>query len=153
MSVRRTGILVFPASSYEAAREIAGRLLDAGFPRAAMFVEQSGEDYELTLHTSEANRGRAERAVYRNGYLGKLALAGAAVALGSALWSVWKSNRSDFYQGMQSGQRRYRYGERSRPIDASMAGTRLADTHPLGSMGPTETRDQEAAQAGAMPIS
>src|SRR4051812_19301680 len=105
MSARRTGILVFPASSYESAHEIIGRLSQANFPRAAMFVERSGEDYEVTLHTHDDNRARAERAVYGHGYLGKLALAGAVVALGGAVWSLWKNNRSEVYRGFE-GQRR-----------------------------------------------
>jgi hypothetical protein len=153
MSARRTGVLVFPASSYEAAREIAGRLLDAGFPRAAMVVEQAGEDYEVALHTNEANQGRAERAVYGSGYLGKLAVAGAILAVGGALWSFWKNNYSETYPAQRSWQRRYGYGERFRMMDADVASTRLADTHPPGSLGPIEARDQEAAEAGAMPIS
>jgi hypothetical protein len=152
MTVRRTGILVFPASSYEAAREIAGRLSDAGFPRAAMVLEQSGEDYELTLHTNEANQGRAERAVYGNGYLGKFAFAGAVVAVGGALWSLW-NNYSETHQAGRERQRRYGYAERVPTMGADVTSTRLRDTNPPGSMGPIETRDREAAEAGAMPIS
>ena len=101
MSARRTGMLVFPASSYESAHEIIGRLSQANFPRAAMFVERSGDDYEVTLHTHDDNRARAERAVYGHGYLGKLAVAGAVVALGGAIWSLWKSSRSDAYRGFE----------------------------------------------------
>jgi hypothetical protein len=152
MSARRTGVFVFTASSYEAAHEIAGRLLDAGFPKAALFVQQSGEDYEVTLHTNEANQGRAERAVYGNGYLGKLAFAGALVAVGGALWSLW-NNYSETYQARRERQRRYGYGERLRAMDVNVASTRLTDTNPPGSLGRTGARDREAAEAGAMPIS
>src|SRR3954463_4645665 len=117
MSGRRTGVFVFPASSYEAAHEIAGRLFDAGFPRAALVVEQSGEDYEVALHTNEANQGHAERAVYGNGYLGKLAVAGAVVAVGGALWSLW-NNYSETHQARRERQRGYGYRERVRTMDA-----------------------------------
>jgi hypothetical protein len=118
-----------------------------------MVVEQAGEDYEVALHTNEANQGRAERAVYGNGYLGKLAVAGAILAVGGALWSFWKNNYSEAYPAQRSWQRRYGYGARFRMMDADVASTRLADTHPPGSLGPIEARDQEAAEAGAMPIS
>jgi hypothetical protein len=117
-----------------------------------LVVERSGDDdYEVTLHTKEANQGRAERAVYGNGYLGKLAFAGAILAVGGALWSLW-NNYSESHQARRERQRRYGYRERVRMLDADVASTRLADTHPPGSLGPTEARDQEAAEAGAMPI-
>jgi hypothetical protein len=118
-----------------------------------VFVEQSGDDdFEVTLHTNEANQGRAERAVYGNGYLGKIAFAGAALAVGGALWSFW-NNYSESQQARREPQRRYGYRERGRTMAADVASTRLSDTHPPGSMGPTQTRDQEAAEAGAVPIS
>jgi hypothetical protein len=153
MSARRTGILVFPASSYESSHEIIGRLSHANFPRAAMLVERSGEDYEVTLHTHDDNRARAERAVYGNGYLGKLAVAGAVVALGGAIWSLWRSSRSDAYRGfeVQRGGSAFRGSSGGTKTDT--VSTRLADTSPPGSLGPTATRQQEAAEAGAMPIS
>jgi hypothetical protein len=144
---------VFPASSYESAHEIIGRLSQANFPRAAMFVDRSGEDYEVTLHTHEDNQGRAERAVYGHGYLGKLAVAGAVVALGGAIWSLWKSSRSDAYRGIEVEQRGSAFRGSSGVTDTEAASTRLADMSPPGSLGPTATRHQEAAEAGAMPIS
>jgi hypothetical protein len=153
MSARRTGIFVFPASSYESAHEIIGRLSQANFPRAAMFVDRSGEDYEVTLHTHEDNQGRAERAVYGHGYLGKLAVAGAVVALGGAIWSLWKSSRSDAYRGFDIEQRGSAFRGSTGLTNTDTASTRLADTSPPGSLGPTATRHQEAAEAGAMPIS
>jgi hypothetical protein len=118
-----------------------------------MFVERSGDDYEVTLHTNDDNRARAERAVYGHGYLGKLAVAGAVVALGGAIWSLWKSNRSDAYRGFEVERRGSAFGGSPGVINTDTASTRLADTSPPGSLGPTAPRHQEAAEAGAMPIS
>jgi hypothetical protein len=118
-----------------------------------MFVDRSGEDYEVTLHTHDDNRSRAERAVYGNPYLGKLAVAGAIVALGGAILSLWKSSRSGAYRGFDVEQRRSAFRGSSGVTNTDTTSTRPADTSLPGSLGPTATRRQEAAEAGAMPIS
>jgi hypothetical protein len=98
MSATRAEVVVFPATSYEPAHEIIGPLSQAGFPRAAMFVDQAGSDHYVWF-PHQRGQQTAPSAVYGNGYLGKLALAGAALGLGGALWSAWRSNRSDLQQG------------------------------------------------------
>jgi hypothetical protein len=50
--------------SYEDAREIVWRLMEAGFPAAAIAISSAGEAQEVVLHTNPANRARAKRAVY-----------------------------------------------------------------------------------------
>lgn len=94
MPVPPTRIMIFPASSYDDAHVIIGRLTQAGFPRAAMFVDRTDRDYEVALHTTEAGRTRAERAVHGSGRIGMLILAGAAAALGAALGALWLRSRS-----------------------------------------------------------
>jgi hypothetical protein len=153
MLARRAGIFVFPAYSYEEAHEIIGRLLSAGFPRAAMSAEQSGRDHQVALHTNEDNRRRAERAVYGHGYLGKLALAGTLFALGGTLWSLWNRSRADVYRTSEAGRRGSGLRVPSDVTETGMTSTSLADTGPLGSHRLASPRDRQATEAGAMPIS
>jgi hypothetical protein len=88
MQTNQNGILSFQTVSYEDAREIVWRLMEAGFPAAAIAISSAGEAQEVVLHTNPANRARAKRAVY-GPYPKALALAGGAVLLGAALWAVW----------------------------------------------------------------
>jgi hypothetical protein len=89
MQTNQNGILSFQTVSSEDAREIVWRLMEAGFPAAAIAISSAGEAQEVVLHTNPANRARAKRAVYGSPYPKALAVASGAALLGAALWSIW----------------------------------------------------------------
>jgi hypothetical protein len=153
MRPNEAGILNFPTVSYEEAQETAARLIEAGFPTAAIAISSADEGHEVVLHTSPSNRARAKRAVYGSPFPKALAVASGAALLGAALWSIWPRAGRPSRDARSGSFSTERTGVTAQPTTLHMSAEQAAPDHPDGFLvlngdadGPATTVQQDSAR-------